>query len=51
MREFIVKEVISGRPGLFLNLPGAVNIYLMLVAAHLLGRFYWKYEERLNWEV
>ena len=51
MREFIVKEVISGRPGLSLYLPGAVNIYLMLVAAHLLGRFYWKYEERLNWEV
>ena len=29
----------------------AVCIYLAFVAAHLLGRFYWKYEERLNWEV
>jgi hypothetical protein len=26
-------------------------IYLLMVTAHLLGRFYWKYEERLNWEV
>lgn len=26
-------------------------IYLLMVAAHLLGRFYWKYEEELNWEV
>jgi hypothetical protein len=23
---------------------------LLLTLAHLLGRFYWKYEERLNWE-
>jgi DNA-directed RNA polymerase subunit RPC12/RpoP len=26
-------------------------IYLLMVTGHLLGRFYWKYEERLNWEV
>jgi DNA-directed RNA polymerase subunit RPC12/RpoP len=26
-------------------------IYLLMVTAHLLGRFYWKYQERLNWEV
>lgn len=26
-------------------------IYLLMVAAHLLGRFYWKYQEKLNWEV
>jgi len=26
-------------------------IYLLIVTAHLLGRFYWKYEEKLNWEV
>ncbi len=25
--------------------------YLMMVEAHLLGRFYWKYQEKLNWEV
>jgi len=30
---------------------GAVCIYLAMVAAHLLGRFYWRYQEKLNWEV
>ena len=28
-----------------------INVYLVLVAAHLLGRFYWRYEEKLNWEI
>lgn len=28
-----------------------VCIYLALVTAHLLGRFYWRYQEKLNWEV
>jgi len=28
-----------------------VCIYLALVAAHLLGRFYWRYQEKLNWAV
>ena len=26
-------------------------IYLTMVTAHLLGRFYWRYQEKLNWEV
>jgi hypothetical protein len=25
--------------------------YLMLVAGHLLGRFYFRHEQKLNWEV
>ncbi|MHC4694206.1 MAG: hypothetical protein ACYS67_15800, partial [Planctomycetota bacterium] len=25
--------------------------YLLFVAAHLLGRFYWKYQEKLKWDV
>jgi len=29
----------------------AVFVYTTMVAAHLLGRFYWRYEEKLNWEV
>ncbi len=29
----------------------AVELYLAMVAAHLLGRFYFKYQEKLNWEV
>ncbi|MHC4642606.1 MAG: TFIIB-type zinc ribbon-containing protein [Planctomycetota bacterium] len=28
-----------------------LRIYLMFVGAHLLGRFYWRYQEKLNWEV
>ncbi len=26
-------------------------LYLVFVVAHLLGRFYWKYQDSLNWEV
>ncbi|HBG27097.1 MAG: hypothetical protein A2Y10_00180 [Planctomycetes bacterium GWF2_41_51] len=28
-----------------------IKIYLLMVAAHLLGRFYYKNAERLNWEI
>jgi hypothetical protein len=36
----------------FLNyVPLAVTIYLLMVAAHLLGRFYWRYQDKLYWEV
>jgi len=28
-----------------------IHLYLALVAAHLLGRFYWRYKEKLRWEV
>lgn len=28
-----------------------LGIYWLMVAAHLLGRFYWYYQERLYWEV
>ena len=27
-----------------------INLWLMLVWAHMLGRFYYKYEEQLYWE-
>jgi DNA-directed RNA polymerase subunit RPC12/RpoP len=26
-------------------------VWLLFVVGHLLGRFYWKYQEKLNWEV
>ena len=26
-------------------------LYLVFVVAHLLGRFYWRYQDKLNWEV
>jgi len=29
----------------------AAELYLAMVAAHLLGRFYFRYQEKLNWEV
>jgi phage FluMu protein Com len=28
-----------------------IRLYLALVGAHLLGRFYWRYQEKLRWEV
>jgi hypothetical protein len=28
-----------------------VSIYLTMVVVHLLGRFYWRYREKLNWDV
>ena len=30
---------------------GWINLYMLLVVAHLFGRFYWKYREKLNWDV
>ena len=51
MRKFVIIRIFSTRPGLSLYLPRAVINYLMLVGAHLLGRFAWKYKEKLNWEV
>jgi hypothetical protein len=29
----------------------SVVTYLVLVGAHLLGRFYWRYQDKFNWEV
>jgi hypothetical protein len=51
IRKFIVTQVVSFQSSLFLYLPRAISIYLTLVGAHLLGRFYWKYQEKLNWDV
>jgi DNA-directed RNA polymerase subunit RPC12/RpoP len=39
-------------PSLIISrIPSAVRIYLIMVMAHLLGRFYWRYQGKLNWEV
>ncbi len=27
------------------------TIYALLILGHLLGRFYWQYQEKLNWDV
>ncbi len=37
--------------GILSYIPKFLSIYLLMVAAHLLGRFYWRYQEKLNWEV
>ena len=29
----------------------AISLYSAFVVAHLLGRFYWRNQEKLNWEV
>jgi hypothetical protein len=51
IRIFIVTQVVTFQANLYLYLPRAVSIYLMLVGAHLMGRFYWRYQERLNWDI
>ena len=40
-----------GESGYLAFLISCAIIYLVFVAAHLLGRFYWRYQEKLNWEV
>lgn len=47
---FIITSVIQ-QSWILAYISGIVFIYLLLVAAHLLGRFFWKYQEKLNWEV
>ena len=37
--------------GFLIYVSVALIIYLAMVAAHLLGRFYWRYNEKLYWEV
>ena len=39
----------SGKWVAFLS--GYLAMYILLVVAHLLGRFYWRYQDKLNWEV
>ena len=50
--------VLTGLAGLLMHLSGGPHgvwvarpaiIYVLLVEAHLLGRFYRRYQERLNW--
>ncbi|MHC4105977.1 MAG: hypothetical protein ACYSR9_13630, partial [Planctomycetota bacterium] len=36
---------------LFRLFPNIFLLYMSIIYAHLLGRFYWKYQEKLNWEV
>lgn len=51
IRKFIVTQVVSFQSSLFLYIPRAISIYLMLVGGHLLGRFYWWHKDKLDWGI
>jgi len=40
-----------GESGYLAFIVRCASVYIVFVAAHLLGRFYWLYQEKLNWEV
>jgi len=43
---------VGQRWGILANvMSNIVLIWLLLVTAHLLGRFYWRYQDKLNWDV
>lgn len=44
---FLTTKILSAAPDL---LTYCIHLYLALVAAHLLGRFYWRYQDKLRWE-
>ena len=44
-------QQIEGSTMLLEILFSCILLYLAFVVAHLLGRFYWRYQEKLNWEV
>jgi len=46
---YAIRALWPGRPSFFTYEPFA--IYLFIVAAHLLGRFFFRYKDKLNWEV
>jgi DNA-directed RNA polymerase subunit RPC12/RpoP len=45
---FLTTKILSAAPDL---LTYCVHLYLALVASHILGRFYWRYQDKLRWEV
>ena len=49
MTIIALPRMLSGKWAAFIS--GYLVLYILLVVAHLLGRFYWRYEEKLNWEV
>jgi hypothetical protein len=50
-RKIVTQEILLRRSKLILYAAICANAYLFMVGAHLLGRFYWRYQEKLNWEV
>ncbi len=49
MTVIALPRMLSGKWAVFVS--AYLVMYILLVVAHLLGRFYWRYQEKLNWEV
>ncbi|UCE99480.1 MAG: hypothetical protein JSV82_10050 [Planctomycetota bacterium] len=50
-KVFVTRTMIWPRFQILPYVAKLVNIYLLMIGAHLIGRFYWRYQERLYWEV
>jgi len=54
-REMLIAVILHNMPVWILYLleilVDFVKLYLLMIAAHLLGRFYFRYQEKLNWDV
>ena len=50
-RKIVTERMVSAQFQLFPYIVRLISIYLLMVGAHLLGRFYWRYKEKLYWEV
>ena len=48
-RRLVAREVLMPRSKLILYAAICASAYLFMVGAHLLGRFYFRYQEKLNW--
>jgi len=49
MTVIALLRTLTGKWAVFVS--GYLVMYILLVVAHLLGRFYWRYQEKLNWDV
>jgi hypothetical protein len=50
-RRFVTERMMLPGFQIFAYVIRLISIYLLMVGAHLLGRFYWRYKEKLYWEV
>jgi hypothetical protein len=50
-REVFLRSTTGAQWEVYLCISKIIKIYLLLVTAHLLGRFYYRNEKRLYWEV
>ncbi|MEE9370515.1 MAG: hypothetical protein V3W45_03485 [Sedimentisphaerales bacterium] len=50
-KVFVTRTMIWPRLQILPYIVKLVNIYLLMVGAHILGAFYYRYQDKLNWEV